>query len=179
MSKLSTHKHTKRLVLLSLLTAIALTLFVVEAQITLPIAIPGIKLGLANIVTLFLIVEFSPKEAIAVLLMRIVLGSLFTGQLVTLTYSLAGGLLSTGVMLLCNYLLKGKSIWFTSILGGVFHNVGQILVAFFYLSVGGVLYYLPFLFVSGILMGGLMGIATQTFLRAWMAIDHSSNRRSE
>ncbi len=170
------HSKIRRLVLLALLTAVSLTMFLIEAQFPLPIAIPGIKLGLANLVTLFLIVKFSPKDAVAVLGMRILLGNLFTGQIVSLSYSLAGGLLSLTVMVICNHLLHGKSIWFTSVMGGIFHNVGQMAVALCYLGTGGVLYYIPFLLVSGILMGFLIGMATQLFLKAW---EHVKSRTDE
>ncbi len=173
MNRKSTYGRTKHLLLLSLMTAISLTLFLVEAQIPLPIGIAGIKLGLANLVTLFLLVKFSPRDAAAVLGMRIVLGNLFTGQVVSLCYSLAGGLLSLAVMILLCRLLGGRSLWFVSVMGGVFHNLGQLLMAMVFLGVGGVLYYLPFLIVSGILMGFLIGIATQAFLTAWNRI-HSN-----
>ncbi len=163
----STHRSIKHLVLLALMTAIALTLFTVEAMIPLPIGIAGIKLGLANLVTLFLLSKFSAKEAAAVLGTRIFLGNLFTGQAVSLLYSLAGGVLSLLVMVLLTRLLHGKSLWFVSVMGGVAHNLGQMLVAMCILGVGGVLYYAPFLLVSGIVMGFLIGIATQAFAAAW------------
>ncbi|MBE6851307.1 MAG: Gx transporter family protein [Ruminococcus sp.] len=163
----ASHGRIRHLVMLSLMTAIALTLFLVEAQIPLPIGIAGIKLGLANLVTLFLLIRYSAKDAAAVLLMRIVLGNLFTGQMVSFLYSLAGGMLSLTAMLLLCRLLKGKSIWFVSVMGGICHNLGQMLVAMYFLGMGGVLYYLPFLLVSGILMGFLVGVATQGFLTAW------------
>ncbi len=159
--------NLRHLLLLSILTAMALTLFLVEAQIPLPIGIAGVKLGLANLVTLFLLVKFSARDAAAVLGMRIFLGNLFTGQAVSLLYSLAGGILSLVVMLLLCRILKGKSIWFVSVMGGISHNLGQILIAMCLLGVGGVLYYLPFLLVSGILMGLLTGLVTQGFLAAW------------
>ncbi len=160
-------KSTKRLILLSLLTAMSLTLFLVEAQFPLPIGIAGIKLGLANLVTLFLLQKFSLRDAAAVLAVRILLGNLFTGQAVSLSYSIAGGLLSLLVMWGLCRMLHGKSLWFVSVMGGISHNIGQILAAMFYLGTGGVLYYLPFLLVSGILMGFLIGMVTQLFLYAW------------
>ncbi len=167
MEKTFSHGKLQHLLLLSLFTAMALTLFLVEAQIPLPTGIAGIKLGLANLVTLFLLVKFSARDAATVLGMRIFLGNLFTGQAVSLLYSLAGGLLSLLVMLLLCRLFKGKSVWFVSVMGGIFHNLGQLLVAMCLLGMGGVIYYLPFLLVSGILMGLLTGLVTQAFLKAW------------
>ncbi len=163
----STHRSIKHLLLLSLMTAIALTLFTVEAMLPLPIGIAGIKLGLANLVTLFLLTRCTAKDAAAVLGARILLGNLFTGQAVSLFYSLAGGVLSLLVMWLLTRLLQGKSLWFVSVMGGISHNLGQMLVALCMLGSGGVLYYVPFLLVSGILMGFLIGIATQAFTAAW------------
>lgn len=160
-------KSVKQLILLSLLTAMSLTLFLVEAQFPLPIGIAGIKLGLANLVTLFLLQKFTLRDAASVLVVRILLGNIFTGQVVSLSYSIAGGLLSLLVMWRLCRILHGKSLWFVSIMGGIFHNLGQILVAMCYLGTGGILYYLPFLLVSGILMGFLIGMATQFFLYAW------------
>lgn len=171
----STHRTIRQLVLLALMTAISLTMFLIEAQIPLPVGIAGIKLGLANLVTLFLLDRFSAKDAAAVLGMRILLGNLFTGQAVSLTYSLAGGALSLCVMLLCHKLLRGRSLWFTSVMGGISHNIGQMLVALCWLGTGGVLYYVPFLLVSGIIMGFLIGVATQFFLKAW---SHVQNTKS-
>ncbi len=161
------HGKLRHFLLLSILTAMALTLFIIEAQIPLPIGIAGVKLGLSNLVTLFLLVKFTARDAAAVLGMRIILGNLFTGQAVSLLYSLAGGILSLGVMLLLCRMLKGKSVWFVSVMGGISHNLGQMLIAMCLLDVGGVIYYIPFLLVSGILMGLLTGIATQGFLKAW------------
>lgn len=157
----------RHLVLLALFTAISLTLFLVEAQIPLPLGIAGVKLGLANLVTLFLLARFSARDAAAVLGVRILLGNLFTGQAVSLCYSLAGGVLSLAVMWMLCRLCKGKSLWFVSIMGGISHNLGQILAALCFLGTGGVLYYVPFLLISGILMGFLIGVATQGFLTAW------------
>lgn len=160
----------RHLVLLALMTAIALTLFILESQLSLPIGIAGIKLGLSNLVTLFLLLKFSLKDAATVLLLRIFLGNLFTGQFVSLTYSLAGGTLSLLIMFLLSELLHEKSIWFTSVMGGIFHNVGQMIIAMYYLGIGGTVYYIPFLLVSGIIMGFLIGITTQCFLTAWKRI---------
>lgn len=78
-------RSVKHLVLLSMFTSISLVIFILEAQIIIPIPIPGIKLGLANIVTLFVLQKYSIKDAFAVLIMRIFLGSLFTGTLVSLS----------------------------------------------------------------------------------------------
>ena len=89
---------TKKLVQLSLLTAIALSIFIVELQIPNPLPFPGIKLGLANIVTLYVIYRYRAKEALLVLMARIILGSVFNGNLMAIMYSLAGGICCFVVM---------------------------------------------------------------------------------
>lgn len=86
--------HTQRLTRLALLTAIALIIFIIEAQIPPLVAIPGVKMGLANIITLVTLYSFGRRDALMVLLVRIVLGSIFSGQMMTLLFSLSGGLCS-------------------------------------------------------------------------------------
>ena len=164
MKKKSTYTHTKDITRLSLFIAIALTIFVLENQIPIPIA--GVKLGLANIVTLYLIHQYSVKEALFVLIVRIFLGSIFAGQMISFAYSLVGGLLSLGVMWLANKLQKGDNIWFTSVLGGIFHNIGQIIVAIILLGSINVIYYLSILGVCGIITGLFTGLIVQIFIKS-------------
>ena len=164
MKKKSTYTHTKDITRLSLFIAIALTIFVLENQIPIPIA--GVKLGLANIVTLYLIHQYCVKEALFVLIVRIFLGSIFAGQMISFAYSLVGGLLSLGVMWLANRLQKGDNIWFTSVLGGIFHNIGQIIVAIILLGSINVIYYLSILGVCGIITGLFNGLIVQIFIKS-------------
>ena len=164
MKKKSTYTHTKDITRLSLFIAIDLTIFVLENQIPIPIA--GVKLGLANIVTLYLIHQYSVKEALFVLIVRIFLGSIFAGQMISFAYSLVGGLLSLGVMWLANKLQKGDNIWFTSVLGGIFHNIGQIIVAIILLGSINVIYYLSILGVCGIITGLFNGLIVQIFIKS-------------
>ena len=88
---------TKKMTLLALLTAIALTIFMLEAQIPSPVPIPGVKLGLANIVTVFTVFVLGPKEGAAVLAVRVFLGAVFAGNFSTILYSAAGGVCAIGV----------------------------------------------------------------------------------
>lgn len=161
-----THLRTKDITRLALFTAIALTIFVLENQISIPIAIPGVKLGLANIVTLYLINQYNFKEALLVLVVRIVLGSIFAGQMMSFAYSLVGGLLSLFVMALANRLQDGKNVWFTSILGGIFHNIGQIIVAIIVMGSTSVIYYLSILGMCGIVTGLFTGLVVQAFIKS-------------
>lgn len=163
----------KRLLLLAFFTSLSLVLFTVEAQFSFPV--PGMKLGLANVVTLFLLTQFSAKEGTAVLTIRILLGALLLGQGASLIYSAAGGASALIAMAGCVKLLKGRSVWFSSVMGGVFHNAGQLAAA--YLLLGKtVLYYAPHLLVSGVLMGLLTGFVTQVLLTAWKYVEEGRGR---
>ena len=147
---------TKQLSLMALLTAIALAIHVAEAQIPAPVPIPGVKLGLANIVTVWAM--FGP--ALMILVARILLGSLFSGVM-SLLYSLAGGLLCFCVMLLLRRVLTRGQIWVASVIGAVFHNIGQILVAIVVTGTPAIVSYLPILLISGIAAGLFTGVAAQ------------------
>lgn len=151
----------KQLTTNALLTAIALTIFMIEAQIPAPIPIPGIKLGLANIITVFAMFAYTPKDALLILSIRVFLGSIFSGQISTLLYSAAGGLLCFCVMFLIRKILSDKQLWVASVIGAVFHNIGQILVAVLVTGTPGILVYLPVLMISGIAAGLFTGLCTQ------------------
>lgn len=148
----------RQLTTLALFTALALIIFAVESAIPPVIPIPGIKLGLANIITLIVLRNYSAKDTILVLLMRILLSTFFFGQAMSLLYSLAGGLLCFAVMFLTNRMLKGHYLFLTSILGGIAHNAGQLGAAWLITRTAGILVYLPFLIVSGILTGLFTGL---------------------
>lgn len=159
--------NIKKLTTLALFTALAMIIFSVESAIPPLLPIPGIKLGLANIITLVLLKNYSPKETLLVLLMRILLSSFLFGQAMSLMYSLAGGLMCFAAMLALNTLLKGHYIYLTGIVGGIFHNLGQIAVAFLITRTGAVIAYLPFLMISGILTGLFTGLCAH-FLQKYL-----------
>ena len=152
---------TRKLVLMALLTATALIIFIVEAQIPNPVPVPGIKLGLANIVTVYAMFTLGPVPALIILVSRVLLGSIFSGQIVTLFYSLSGGLLCYVSMLLMRKLVSLKQIWACGVVGAIFHNVGQIVVALLITRTPGLVAYLPILMVSGICAGVFTGLCAQ------------------
>lgn len=152
---------TKKLTQLALLTCLSLIIFLVEAQIPNPIPVPGAKLGLANIVTVYAIFYFRAGEVLLMILSRIILGSIFSGNLMSLMYSLAGGLLCFLVMLLAKRFLSLNQIWVCSVLGSIAHNCGQILVAVFIAGSWRMVFYLPYLLISGILAGLFTGFIAQ------------------
>jgi len=151
----------KRLTKLALLTTIALIIFTVEAQIPVPVPIPGVKLGLANIVTVYAAFTMLPREAVMILLCRIILGSLFTGNMMALLYSLGGGALCIVITLLLAKVLTRKQIWIASVMGAIFHNIGQIIVAALVMRSAAVFVYLPPLLISGVITGAFTGLAAQ------------------
>lgn len=158
-------KSVKHMVMLALFTAIALTIFVVEAQIPVPVPIPGVKLGLANVITLIVLVVYRPRDAFAVLVMRILLGALFTGAPVSIIYSLSGGILCfLGMALLCK-LLHRKHLWFISIIGAILHNAGQIAAAMAVMQSVQVIAYFPFLLVTGCITGLFTGLVAGWVIR--------------
>ncbi|MCL2078828.1 MAG: Gx transporter family protein [Oscillospiraceae bacterium] len=158
----------KRLTLAAIFTAIALAVYVIEAMIPLPIGLPGIRLGLANTVTL--IVLFMPKDgiiktkitgadALIILLCRILLGAFITGRAVALAYSLTGGLFALGAQVITKRFVTPKQIWVCGALGAVFHNIGQILAAIVITGTPSIAAYLPILIVAGVVTGVITGVA--------------------
>ncbi len=157
--------NIKRLARAAVLTAVALGIFIVELQLPHLAPIPGVKLGLANIVTVFAMFLLGPGDALAILLARILLGSLFSGQVMALAYSLAGGLLCYLLMLPLRRLLTVRQIWVCGVLGAVAHNIGQMAVALVVTGTAAILVWLPVLMVSGILAGLFTGLCAQFALR--------------
>lgn len=156
--------QVRRLALCALLAAVALGIFVLEAQIPLPVPIPGLKLGLSNIVILFALFALGWKEAAAILLVRILLGNFFTGQVTAMLYSLGGGLLSFLAMLLLSRFLKPSQIWVAGVVGGLMHNLGQMAVAVAITRTPSLLLYLPVLLLCGIFAGAFTGLCAQLLL---------------
>lgn len=157
--------NVKTLARMALLTAVALIIFMVEAQLPAPVPIPGVKLGLANIVTVYAMFALSPAQALGILVCRVFLGSIFSGHPETLFYSLGGGLLCWAVMLLLRPVLTGKQVWVAGVIGAAAHNFGQILVGIALTRTPGLIVYLPVLMVSGILTGAFTGTAAQALIR--------------
>lgn len=153
----NTSMPVKKVTLLALFTTLSLAIYAIESAVPPLVPIPGIKLGLANIVTLVLLRHFSARDAALVLLARILLSALLFGQALSLLYSLAGGFVSLIVMALVMKLLQKNLVFLTGAMGGLAHNMGQLTVAFAVTSTGGVLAYAPFLILSGILTGLFTG----------------------
>lgn len=150
--------NTKKLTVLGLYATLSLAIYAAESALPPLAPIPGFKLGLANIITIILLRRYSFRDAGLVLSVRILLSAMFFGQFLSLLYSLAGGLFSLFIMYAINRLLHKKLPMLTGAMGGLTHNVGQLLVAFLVTSTPGILAYLPFLLPAGILTGLFTGL---------------------
>ena len=158
-------KGARRITLLALLTAIALTIFMVEAQIPAPIPIPGVKLGLANIITSYAMYVLGPADTLLILVSRVFLGAVFSGQMMTLLYSLGGGLCCYAAMLVLRKVISKDYLWLSSAISAVFHNLGQLLVAAGVMKTWAVLAYLPYLMLAGVCAGLFTGLCAQFLVR--------------
>ena len=152
---------TKRLVTLGLLTAIALTIFMLEAQIPPVVPMPGVKLGLANIVTVFAVFVLGWKEGCMVLFARIFLGAVFAGNFSTILYSLAGGCLAIAVTILLKCFLKPSQLFVAGVFGAIAHSIGQMAAAILISGTPQLIVYLPVMVAISIVTGLFTGLCAQ------------------
>ena len=143
-----------------MLTALAMIFGYVEVLIPFSFGIPGIKLGLANLVIVLALYMLPVSQALSIQVARIVLISFLFGNMSMMLYSLAGGLLSFCVMSLLRR-IQGFSVIGVSIAGGVSHNIGQLIVAMLVVKNLKLTYYLPALLIAGLVTGALIGLLTQ------------------
>ncbi len=149
--------RARRIALGGLATALALILSYVEAQFPLSVAVPGVKLGIANLAVLFALYRLGPWHAAAVSLVRVLLAALLFGSGASLLYSACGAVLSLAGMILLRR--RGKlGVLGVSVAGGILHNLGQILAAVLLTSTPGILGYLPVLLASGTAAGAVIGL---------------------
>lgn len=153
--------NIRKLTTLGLLSAIALTIFMVEAQIPPVVPLPGVKLGLANIVTVFTVFALGGKEAAAVLFVRIFLGAVFAGNFSTIFYSAAGGALAIGVTIGVKKILTTRQLWVAGILGAIAHSIGQMAAAVLISGTPSLAIYLPIMIVISIITGLFTGLCAQ------------------
>ena len=156
--------NVKKITQMAMLTAIALTIFMIEAQIPALVPIPGVKLGLANIVTVFAVFALGPKEAVMILFVRIFLGAVFAGNFSTILYSGAGGLLAILVTIGLGKILTHQQLWVAGAIGAIFHSIGQMAVAVAVTGTPGILVYLPMMIACSIVTGLFTGLCAQLLL---------------
>ncbi len=157
-------KRQYKLAVLGLFTALASILGYVETLLPVFVGIPGVKLGLANLAVLFILKRYSWKEAALVSVIRILIVGFMFGSMFSILYSLAGASLSLFIM---NLLIRrtGASTILTSIIGGVSHNIGQLIIAMLIVESTSLIYYGPALLISGVVTGLLIGIVTDEILK--------------
>jgi len=147
----------KKIAYIGLLIALAFVFSYVETLIPISIGIPGAKLGLANLAIMITLYTLGEGYAFGLSMLRIVLVGFTFGNIAAMLYSFAGAILSYGVMVAAKK-TKLFSITGVSVLGGIFHNVGQLVVAIFVVETVGLIYYLPVLLVTGVIAGVIIGI---------------------
>lgn len=154
----------KKLTTMALLAAIALTIFVVEAQIPALVPVPGIKLGLSNIVTVFAVFTLGSWEAAAILFVRIFLGAVFAGNFSTIAYSVAGGACTILITIALRRILDKKQLWIAGCLGAVAHSIGQMAMAVAITGTPSIILYLPVMIVCSIVTGLFTGLCAQVLV---------------
>lgn len=162
MKDMNNHLSVKKISILGLATAVALAIYGLEAALPPLFPIPGMKLGLANLVTLLLLLRFGKRETSLVLLCRILMATFFFGSFVSLAYALAGGFSCLLIEFLLIHFVGKRYLPIISTFGALTHNMAQILVARLLTGTNGVFLYIPYLLLLGILTGLLIG-----FLAIW------------
>ena len=145
-------------------TALALLFSYIESLIPFHIGIPGVKLGLANLIIVIALYKMNARQAFLLSVTRIVLAGFLFGNLFSILYSLAGGMLSLIVMILLKK-QNGFSVMGVSVAGGVFHNVGQLVIAMLVTESLNLFYYVPVLMISGLITGIFIGTIANEMLK--------------
>ena len=156
---MSNTNKTQRVAICALFTSLAIVFGYIEYLIPFNFGIPGVKLGLANLITVTVLYTLGNKEAVTVSVMRVFCTALLFGNLYSFAYSLVGATLSILIMMAVKKLSFFSSVG-ASVCGGVLHNIGQLLVAVVVIDSLNVLFYLPVLLISGALTGAIIGICT-------------------
>ena len=165
---------TRELTLCAVLAALALALSYMESffPLALIVPLPGVKLGLANIVTLIAMALLGRRQAGEILLVRIVLGSVFTGGVSAMLFSIAGGVFAYLVMCLTIRRLPERLLWVVSVLAAFGHNAGQLLVAVWVTGTPSILVYAPALVAASVVTGAFTGVAAMYLVRALRKTGH-------
>lgn len=153
----------KKTAMYGLLLAFGLILSYVEVLLPLDFIAYGVKLGLANLICVYLLYRKGPFAALGINLLRIFLVALLFGNVMSFVYSVCGALLSLLLMVLCKTVRLFSPVG-VSVAGGVAHNIGQLLAAMVFLGSSAVLYYTPVLLISGVVCGFLIGLASSFLL---------------
>ena len=161
---------TQKITRLAMLSAVALTIFMVEAQIPPVVPLPGVKLGLSNIVTVFTVFAMGAGDGVLVLCVRIFLGAVFAGNFSTIFYSAGGGAVAILITILLKRLLKPSQLWVAGCLGAVGHSIGQMAVAILMTGTPSIVIYLPVMIVISIVTGLFTGLCAQFLVNRGMKL---------
>jgi heptaprenyl diphosphate synthase len=156
---------TKKLAEMSMLTAVSLILFIVELRFPDIIPVYGVKLGLANIITVYAVYRFRAGETAMIVLVRVLLGAIFGGNISAIIYSMSGAAMCLVGMLLIRRIIPKNYIWLCSIFGAIFHNIGQICAAVFVTKSMAVISYLPVMTAAGCIAGLFTGLCAQIIVK--------------
>lgn len=154
----------KKIAIIAIFVTLALVLSYVDSLIPLAIMVPGIKIGLANIVIILSLYMIGEKETILISTIRVILSSLLFGTMLTFAYSMTGAILSLIIMII----LKKRTTLATmtiSIIGAVSHNIGQIIMAVIIMSTKEIIYYLPILMITGVISGTIIGVLASLLIQ--------------
>lgn len=157
--------NAKKVARLSLMTAVALIIFIVELHLPNLSSISGVKLGLANIITVCAVYRYKPSEAAMIVGVRIFFGAIFSGNISALAYSAAGAFACLVGMIFMRKIIPENKMWLSSVVGAILHNFGQIIVAVILMKTVSVILYFPILVVTGCIAGAFTGIAAQEVLK--------------
>ena len=157
--------RTRRLTRDAMLTGVALIIFIFELQLPPLTPVPGIKLGLANIITVYAAFAIGLPDAAAILIARILLGTALSGNASALMYSLAGGALCLLSLVALKPALSRRQLWVAGIVGAAAHNLGQVAVAVMITRTPGLWAYLPLLLCAGMAAGLFTGLCAQAVVR--------------
>ena len=155
----------RKLTTMALLAAVALIIFIVEAQIPPIVPIPGIKLGLSNIITVYAVWVLGAKEAVAILLVRIFLGAVFAGNFSTIFYSLGGGGAAILTTIGLKFVLRENQLWVAGCIGAIAHSVGQMIVAVWISETPSLMIYMPVMILCSIVTGLFTGLLSQIMVK--------------
>lgn len=149
----------------ALLAGLALAIYTIELQLPALSPVPGLKLGLSNIITVYAVFALSPGDAFMILLARILLGTFVSGNISALMYSAAGGVMCFLAMLALRYVLTERQIWIASVIGAIAHNLGQLVTAVIITRTPALFAYFPILTAGGMLAGAFTGLCGQLLAR--------------
>ncbi len=156
---------TKRITELSLLISAALIVFIIEMKLPNLSPVQGVKLGLANIFTVYAVYRFSGKEVLLMVLVRVFLGAVLSSNFSALIYSMSGALLCLAGMLLLKRIIPENYLWLCSIFGAIFHNIGQVVAAVAVMKTIAVITYLPIFIITSCVAGLFTGLSAQFILK--------------